>query len=122
MMVLYDGDCGVCQWFVGHMRSMTGSRFEWFPYQRFGEEELGAMGLSAAECAHAIQVGAPGGEWLGGADGINAILLANRSFRPLISALGAVPGALAIERIAYRLFARHRAGISQRLGMRACKI
>jgi predicted DCC family thiol-disulfide oxidoreductase YuxK len=68
--LIYDGDCGLCEACIGyaaryncsHRAHRTGSqddpkgRFSLRPYQSFSVEGLAALGLTAADCARAVQV------------------------------------------------------------------
>ncbi|HLN81165.1 MAG TPA: DCC1-like thiol-disulfide oxidoreductase family protein, partial [Thermoanaerobaculia bacterium] len=104
-LMVFDGDCGFCRFWIGRWQSISGDRLDYAPYQavaaRFPE-------ISGDEFRRAVQLVLPSGEVFGGAQAV-------------VRALGEVPGHghwLAMSRrlpgfafatdVAYRLIASHR--------------
>ncbi|TPV94365.1 MAG: DUF393 domain-containing protein [Myxococcales bacterium FL481] len=121
--VLYDGDCGVCAWLAEREAAhhpQTEIRFE--PYQRFGDEELAAWGLTAAACHREVQLVRPGGRVSAGPWAVNRVLLRRFPWSVAVAMLYAVPVLLPLEWLGYRVFARYRHVVSRWLGLEQCRV
>ena len=62
-LLLYDGDCAFCVYWVRYWQRLTGSRIEYHPYQELVDQ---IDGLSVEECRRAVQLIMPDGRrWSG---------------------------------------------------------
>jgi predicted DCC family thiol-disulfide oxidoreductase YuxK len=121
MLVLYDGDCGICTAAMDRLRRFAGPRMPQIrAYQDLGDDELLALGTTREECASALQVRIDGGRWLSGARAVNQLARLHRLAGPVAAFFDAVPPLLWIEEVVYRMVARNRSAISRRLGLVAC--
>ena len=62
-VLVFDGDCGFCTWSAGLLQRWSTAGLAVVPWQR---ADLGALGLTADECATAVQCVAPDGTYSGG--------------------------------------------------------
>lgn len=104
-LLVFDGDCGFCRFWIERWRSVTGDRVDYAPYQeiarRFPE-------IPEEEFRRAVALVLPSGEVFGGAHAV-ARALAEVPGRGLWLAMYArVPGVAGLARLAYRLVADHR--------------
>jgi predicted DCC family thiol-disulfide oxidoreductase YuxK len=102
--VVFDGDCGFCTASALRLGRMGGHRLAVVPWQR---ADLADLGLTATECASAVQFVGPGGR----AAGADAIALALACCPPPWPALGRVLAWAPVRPVAgaaYRTVARNR--------------
>lgn len=122
MLVLYDGECGICQatrrW--AEQRDRLG-HLCFVPYQHADLEAL-APGLSPDMAARAIYAIAPEGQRYRGARAVFMILRRLPGVWGVVGAVGALPPLSLLAEPFYRLVARHRAAISRRLRMAQCQL
>lgn len=121
MTALYDGDCGLCGAFVAALAPRaSGVRF--VAFQSLDDAQLRALGVTAEQCARALQV-VGGRKPLAGAAAVNALLRASRHrLAPLCALADALPPLLWIESLCYRIFAANRLTASRLLRLRACRL
>lgn len=102
---VYDGDCGFCTRCAEFARRRVPSPATIVAYQR---ADLGALGLTAAQCDQAVQWVAPAQPRLAGPEAIAALL---RASRPWWRVAGALLGWRPVGALAwpvYRWVARNR--------------
>jgi predicted DCC family thiol-disulfide oxidoreductase YuxK len=103
-LLVYDGDCGFCAYWVRYWQRLTGQRVRYAPYQQVAADH---PALTLETFASAIQWFGPGGERAGGAEAAFRVLAAGdrptglRLYRRLS---GFAPAAEGV----YALTARHR--------------
>jgi predicted DCC family thiol-disulfide oxidoreductase YuxK len=103
-LVVFDGDCSFCRFWIDRWRSISGDRLEYAPYQdvalRFPE-------IAVDDFRRAVQLVLPSGEVFGGA---HAVVRALEEIpgRGHWLALYRVPGIRSLVDLAYRTIARHR--------------
>jgi len=138
--LLFDGDCGLCTWSAAQARRIDRQeRFAILPFQELSAGDLARYGLTAADCARRAYVvapwppgraaGAPRGggssperpRATGGAFAANAFFLRIFPWNVAVVILYALPPLLLVEVLAYRWIASHRAAISRRFGLEACR-
>ncbi len=118
-VVLYDGDCGVCQRVADRLSTRHGDDVAvWRPWQ--AETALPA-GLTRARLEREIVMIGPGGELVGGHRVFAHVLRRTPGWRAL-GLLIALPGPGLVARLVYRLFAARRRWLSLRLGLNACRL
>jgi len=103
--LVFDGDCGICRYWVDYWRGLTGERVVYRPYQ---EAAADFPAIAPAEFRHAIQYIEPDGQTYSGAAA---------TFRTLREAPGRgawwwlyahVPGFAPASEWTYRFFSRRR--------------
>jgi predicted DCC family thiol-disulfide oxidoreductase YuxK len=104
-LVVFDGDCTFCRFWVARWKSVTGDRLEYAPYQetaaRFPE-------IPEEEFARAVQLVLPTGEVFSGAEAAVRTLAEVPGHRHWLAMYRGIPGARAVTNAAYRFIADHR--------------
>ena len=125
LIALYDGDCGLCQAFVSRLarHNAKGAGLAFRASQLLDDLELEAFGIARCSCeSEFILVDNLRKTVIArGAEAINQTLI--HTGHPLSFIASTIPrvGPLAwIEAYCYRVVARNRRWISQRMGLRAC--
>ncbi len=117
--LLWDGECRFCRHAVKlAFRIDRKAKFAIRPHQDFSDEELATVGLTHERCYEALQCVLPSGEVKSGAFAVNAFLRRFRFTAPLGFLAEALPLVLVAEIVAYKLVARNRHWLADRLGMR----
>jgi len=108
-LLIYDGHCNFCRFWIGRWRSRTGRRIG---YRRAQQVATRFPEIPRVEFDRAVQLIEPGGAVTSGADAVFRVFdLAGKS--PLfLRAARAVPGFVAAARIGYKFIARHRTTFS----------
>ncbi len=122
---LYDGDCGICSAFAAVVvdRSAYPDAVTFIGSQSMDDAALASFGLTRSMCeGEFILLNMLRQEVMAtGARAITEVLVLTRfPFARLAAFAIAIPTILALEDRVYRLVARNRVQISQRLGLRAC--
>jgi len=108
-LVVFDGDCGFCRFWIERWKSVSGGRLDYAPYQevagRFDE-------IPEAEFRRAVQLVLPSGEVFGAAHAV-VRALAEIPGKGHWLTLYRVPGIRPIVELAYRLTAANR-GLASR--------
>lgn len=105
-VLIFDGDCGFCRYWIARWRHRTGDSVEYLPFQepptaqRFPE-------LSRERLEQAVHLVEPDGTVTAGAHAVFRTLAISGSRLPL-SAYERVPGIAAVSELAYRFVANHR--------------
>lgn len=103
--MFYDGECGFCRRSVRVMRERVRRCPPAVPYQ---SADLAAHGLTAGQCAAAVQYVDSRGRVRGGADAVARVLVdAGLPWSP-VGRLMLVPGVIHLARAAYRWVASNR--------------
>jgi predicted DCC family thiol-disulfide oxidoreductase YuxK len=122
LLILFDGDCGLCQaarrWAQRRDRQRC---LSFVPYQRANLERL-APGLTAAQAARALYAVAPDGRRLRGARAVFETLRHLPGWWGWVGRVGAWTPVSLLAEPCYRLVARHRARLSQWLGLTQCRL
>jgi predicted DCC family thiol-disulfide oxidoreductase YuxK len=122
-ILLFDGDCGVCNRTAEILQRLdAGHNFSIKPYQSFTEDELKRYGLCYDKCSQRAYVISPSGKVYGGAFAANYFFLKRFPWSLLILLIYALPPLLLAEVIGYYLVAKNRYRISRWLGLEACRI
>ena len=120
--ILYDGDCGICNYFAQKMSKLDQkNRFRFIPFQDVSEATLRKNRLSRKKCEQKIYMLKKGGGSLSGVHCINFLLLHFFPYSVLPVIIYAFPPFLLIELGIYSLIARNRHRISRWLGLNACQ-
>lgn len=114
-VMLYDGDCGLCEWTA---RRLARRGVTWRPWQ--GEPTLPA-GITTKQLDQGVLLLLPDGRRRQGFLALRALAWRVPWLLPL-AALALLPGVSHLGRAAYRLVATRRARISARLGLRSCRV
>ena len=109
-VVVYDGDCGICQasarWIERHIASL-----EVQSHYEYGVEELGSVWLVTS--THNFE----------GADAVARILMmSSKRWMRLCGRIMNAPGARLVASGVYRVIERNRRPISRALRMTACAV
>ena len=103
-VVVFDGDCGFCRFWIERWRSISGDRLDYEPYQeaaaRFPE-------IAVDEFRRAVQLVLPDGRIFAGAAAV-VRALAEIPGRGHWLSIYRIPGVSAVVDVAYRLIADHR--------------
>ena len=103
--LFYDGECGFCRRSVRIMRERISRCPVAVPYQ---SADLTSVGLTAEQCAGAVQYADARGRTFGGADAVARVLVdAGWPWSPL-GHLMLLPGIIHVARAAYRWVAANR--------------
>jgi predicted DCC family thiol-disulfide oxidoreductase YuxK len=104
-LVVFDGDCSFCRFWIARWQSVTGDRLEYAPYQetatRFPE-------IAEEEFRRAVQLVLPTGEVSSGAEAAVRTLAEAPGHRHWLAMYRGIPGARALTNAAYRFVANHR--------------
>lgn len=85
--MVFDGDCGFCTWAADRLRRWSEGRLEVLPWQ---VTDLEPLGLTAEECAGALQLVGPGVHAAGGEAVARALRECRQPWR-LVGAVLAMP-------------------------------
>ncbi len=105
-VVIFDGDCNFCRFWVERWRRMTGDRFRYEPSQTEAEK---FPDIPVVAYREAVQLVEPDGTVTSGADAVFRILSTVPTAAPLAAFVTKVPGILPLSRAAYGVIAEHRA-------------
>jgi len=106
-LMIYDGDCGFCRFWVKRWQRSTGSQVAYLPLQdpsiatQFPE-------LPTAALETAVHLIEPDGKVFSGAEAVFRSLAANPSKQWPLRLYRKIPGAALLAEWGYRLVARHR--------------
>jgi predicted DCC family thiol-disulfide oxidoreductase YuxK len=109
-LVVFDGDCGFCRFWIARWQSISGDRLDYAPYQevasRFPEIEVD-------EFRRAVQLVLPDGSVYAGAAAVVRALAEVPGHGHWLALYRNLPGFAAATDLAYRLIARHRGAASR---------
>jgi predicted DCC family thiol-disulfide oxidoreductase YuxK len=114
-ILVFDGDCGFCRFWVTRVQRRTGDRVEYVPYQ--SPDVAGrAPHLSREHFVRAVHLIEPDGQTSSGALAVFRLLAMtdelptalNRTGSALTRIYQSVPGAAAVSEAGYRFVANHR--------------
>jgi predicted DCC family thiol-disulfide oxidoreductase YuxK len=104
-LVVFDGDCNFCRFWIARWKSVAGDRLEYAPYQetatRFPE-------IPDEEFRRAVQLVLPTGEVFSGAEAAVRTLAEAPGHRHWLAMYRGIPGVRAVTNAAYRFIADHR--------------
>lgn len=104
-LVVFDGDCGFCRFWVERWRIWADGYFRFEPFQTEAEK---FPDLPRAKFKEAVQLIEPNGAVYSGADAFLRLLEFVRGFGWLAILLAGLPGFMPVARLSYRWIARHR--------------
>lgn len=104
-LMVFDGDCGFCRFWIERWRGATGDRVDYEPYQKVAER-FPEIPVQVFE--NAVQFIDPHGRVSGGADAVMAALNHAPKAPSFLNLLWEIPGVQAVSRIAYGFVAGHR--------------
>ncbi len=104
-LLVYDGDCGFCAWWVRYWQRMTGDRVRYAPYQEVAQQY---PAIPLAEFRRAVQLIAADGSIRSGAAATFGVLSQAPGRGFWLWLYQAVPGFATASEALYRLAARHR--------------
>jgi len=113
--VIFDGDCGICQWSVQRAKRWVHAQAEFIAWQ---EADLAGFGVTADECQEAVQWIGPDGERQAGARAVARTLQSGRQPWPLLGSLIDVRPMRPLSALVYRWVARHRGNQCVNPGLR----
>ena len=107
-LLIYDGQCSFCLWWLARWQARIGDRIDYAPSQ---EAASRYPALAPERFAHAVQLVETDGTVYEGAEAaFRALARAPRGGRPLW-AYRHLPGVRATTEAGYRFVARHRSGL-----------
>ncbi|MHA3775120.1 lipase maturation factor family protein [Verrucomicrobiota bacterium sgz303538] len=114
-LVIFDGDCGFCRFWVRRWQALAHDRFNWEPYQEIAER---FPEIPKEAFQEAVQLVETDGRVISGADAVMRVLMTAPGWRTIAKAILRIPPILAITRGVYRFVATHRTFFSRltRLG------
>lgn len=105
-LVVFDGDCGFCRYWIARWHHLTGDAVDYLPFQDPDVSRRFPV-LTPERCARAVQIVEADGTVAEGAEAAcRALACAGRRW-PL-SCYQRVPGASFLAELAYRFVARNR--------------
>ncbi|HEV3139953.1 MAG TPA: lipase maturation factor family protein, partial [Vicinamibacterales bacterium] len=106
-VLVFDGDCGFCRFWVSRWQCRTGDRLEYQPYQS-DEVARRFPDLSGDRCKHAVQLVEPDGSVCEAAQAVFRGLAQCGGSRTGLFLYEHIPGFAPISELGYRVIARHR--------------
>jgi len=107
-ILIYDGDCSFCKYWVERWKRVTGSRISYAPYQEV-VDQFPEIPLATFQAA--VQFVDHQGTVWSGAEAVFRTLAAVPEKRWLLWCYRRVPGFAPISDIIYRFIARHRGAL-----------
>src|SRR5438034_9830865 len=104
-LLIFDGECGFCRWWIERWKSITGDRLDYAPSQEVAER---FPEIPKETFARSVQLVAPNGEVYEGAHAVFRSLALVPGRRGLLWSYENLPGFAAVTEAAYRFIARHR--------------
>lgn len=104
-LLLFDGDCGFCRFWVARWRAATRGQVDVAPAQ---QEARRFPQIAKDDWKRAVQLVTPAGEVYGGAEAVFRTLAYAPERRWMLGVYRNVPGAQFVSEAAYGLVARHR--------------
>ena len=108
-LMVFDGDCGFCRFWIERLRGATRGRVDFEPFQKVAADH---PEIPLATFESAVQFIEPDGAVTSGADAMFRTLEFSGRKNFLLHALLATPGFLISARVVYRLIARNRKAAS----------
>ena len=113
-LLIYDGDCSFCKFWIEHWKSITGSRVSYAPYQEVANQ-FPEIPLAAFQ--EAVQfIDRQGAIWCG-AEAVLRSLACAPEKRWLLWCYSRVPGVAPAADFVYRFVARHRGALYRLTGL-----
>ena len=107
-MLVFDGDCGFCTTSAGWVSSRWEGRATAVAWQQIGAADLGAMGLTPADCRDAAWWRDPSGRLARGHKAIGSALLVCGGWERQLGRAILSPLLNPVASLVYRLVARNR--------------
>ena len=104
-LLLFDGDCGFCRFWVARWRAATRGQVDFAPAQ---QEAARFPQIAKESWKRSVQLVTPKGEVYGGAEAVFRTLAYAPERRWMLGFYRRVPGAQFVSEAAYRLVERHR--------------
>ena len=104
-LLIFDGDCGFCRYWLARWERIFGDRIDRAPYQE-AASKFPEIPLEAFRTA--VRLVDTDGTVFGGAEAVFRALAAEQKRRRLLAAYESVPGFAPATELAYRLIASHR--------------
>jgi predicted DCC family thiol-disulfide oxidoreductase YuxK len=104
-LLIFDGDCGICTASVNVMRRWIRPNVDIEPFQWL---ELEQYGLTADECAQAVQFVLSNGQVISGSRAVMAMLRTAPQPWPIVGVIGDLPGIAWVIDRTYRWIAANR--------------
>src|SRR5258708_26453979 len=105
-LLIYDGDCGFCKYWLRYWQRLTGDRVAYAPYQEVAAQYPEIL---VAEFQRAVQYVAPDGKIASGAEAVLLTLSHTSGKGFWLTLYRRVPGFAAIAEGIYEFVASHRA-------------
>jgi predicted DCC family thiol-disulfide oxidoreductase YuxK len=103
-MLLFDGDCGFCRYWVARWRFLTRGQIDFAPAQ----QEAARFRIPKESWSRSVQLITPSGANYAGAEAVFRSLACAGEHGWMLTAYKRVPGVQAVTEWAYRLVAGHR--------------
>ena len=112
-LIVYDGDCGFCRYWIARWQSTTGDRVEYAPYQQAADS---FPQIPREHFKEAVQLIEPSGEVFSGAHAVFRTLAFGAHKRWPLWLYRFGPGVAPLTEHIYRFVADHRFGFSRLTG------
>lgn len=109
-LMIFDGDCNFCRYFIGLWRRATGTQVDYAASQDVGDD---FPEIPKDRFDGSIQLVVPEGKVYEGAEAVFRALGYSRSWRWLLWVYQKAPGAAPAAEWGYRWVADHRQGLSR---------
>jgi predicted DCC family thiol-disulfide oxidoreductase YuxK len=103
-LLLFDGDCGFCRYWVARWRAITRDQVDYAPAQ----QEAARFRIPKESWSHSVQLLTPAGANYAGAEAVFRTLASSPGHRWALTAYKRLPGLRTLTEWAYRLVADHR--------------
>ncbi len=109
-LMIFDGDCNFCRYFIGWWEKATGTLVDYAPSQEVGDN---FPEIAKERFDGSIQLVVPEGNIYDGAEAVFRALAYARNWRWLLWLYQKAPGAAPVTEWMYSWVAEHRQGLSR---------
>jgi lipase maturation factor 1 len=107
-LLIFDGDCAFCRYWIDRWRPLTGEKVEYAPYQRIADQ---FPEIPLSQFAAAVHLIDTDGLIFQGAEAVFRSLATNQTWSWMLQAYQRIPGVAKVCEWSYRWIARHRGGL-----------
>src|SRR5438034_4234125 len=109
-LLVYDGDCNFCRWWIVRWKHSTGDRVEYAPFQEVGSQ---FPHIPKEQFARAVQLIEPSGQVFSGAEAVVRTLAYSGGKGWMLWLYLRVPEVAPLSERLYQFIAHHRGGFSK---------
>ncbi|PYV43571.1 MAG: hypothetical protein DMG06_10115 [Acidobacteria bacterium] len=109
-LLVYDGDCSFCRWWIVRWKHSTGDLVEYAPFQEVGFQ---FPQIPKERFRHGVQLIEPSGQVFSGAEAVFRALAYSRGKGWMLWFYSTIPGVAALSEWLYQFISHHRSGFSK---------